>query len=1221
MFPARLNWRKLAALTVRGSPRYVARHVPERTRCHNRQNFFENTASQFWSVWVEIRGVAFHEESQSLKPARMRLPIALSTVAVAAASAADPSPEQLRYFEEKVRPILATDCYKCHSAQAEKLKGGLLLDTRDGWQRGGDSGKPIIVPGDPNASLLIVAVRRVDPDSAMPPKMALDAAKVAALETWVKMGAPDPRVDSNAVEKRANKDWWSFRALPKTTPPSPAGLPETWSANPIDRFIFARLAEKGLKPNPPAERRTLIRRVCFDLTGLPPTPEEVEAFVSSRDPQAYEKLVERLLASPRHGEAWARHWLDVVRFAESNGFEMNRTRPNAWPYRDYVIRAFNEDKPYDRFIIEQLAGDAVGVDEATGFIVGGSWDQVKSSDPVLTAQQRADELHDMVSTTGSAFLGITVGCARCHNHKFDPVPQTDYYALKAVLAGVQHGERPMRAGDVEWRRARTDALRKELAPLDRQLAEFQPKAQLGRIVIVDDSATPNSDPAKPSITQIEQPKNGHPITYSPGKERGQADDPGDLSRLPNLGESYRYWDAEKGRHDEFFAWNPRLSGRHRVWLSWGAWTTHAKDARYVLDGDGDLKTEDDQIEIANIDQSQFADGTPAIPNQKRWSGFRSAGEYDLKPESCIVLRSGEKGGPTVADAMLFEEITDGTAGKPVFPGLRPPVSHRANEELFNAVEAKFVRFTITAVTGGEPCIDELEVFTADGSKNVALGSVGTKPTASGVFSNGSNPKHKLEQLNDGRYGNDHSWISNQKGAGWVQLEFSKPQRIDRVVWSRDRGDAKNGKVYDDRVPLAYRIEVSLDGTKWRTVAGSFDRLASEYRQRIKSLPTLGMVPKEQSAEISKLVARRAKLAAELDELTVFSSAYAGKFQQPGPTFRLNRGDPMQPKEEVMPGALSEFGGSPLSNDLPEQDRRLALAKWIASPQNPLTARVMVNRLWHYHFGRGIADTPSDLGFNGGKPTHPELIDWLASEFIQRGWSLKAMHRLICTSATYRQSSSAQCSVLSAQSNPARVTAEHFALSTEDYRKANSTDADSRLLWRFPPHRLAAEPLRDAILAVTGKLDLTMGGAGFDLFEPNNNYVKVYTPKAEPGPDTWRRMVYQAKPRMQLENVFGTFDCPDAGQIAPRRTSSTTPLQALSLLNSPFLLQQAGFLAERLKRDAGAGFAAQVRRAFALLYGRTSSPDEENAGAKFIEEQGLTALCRALLNTNEFLYVF
>jgi hypothetical protein len=691
--------------------------------------------------------------------------------------------------------------------------------------------------------------------------------------------------------------------------------------------------------------------------------------------------------------------------------------------------------------------------------------------------------------------------------------------------------------------------------------------------------------------QIEQPANGKPIDYSPGTEAGQLSDLGDSTRLPNLGESYRYWSAktdEAGK--DFFSWNPRVSGKQRLWLSWGAWTTHAKDARYILDIDGDANTKNDQKEIASVDQSKFADGSGAIPEQRRWSGFKYAGTHALTQDSILILRSGKLGGPTVADAVLFEEAADAQPASQ--PHLRAPVTHLANHESFDAVKAKFVRFTINSTNGGQPCIDELEVFA--GGKNVALAKNGAKVTASDVFADGANSIHQIAHANDGLYGNAKSWIA--KGAkGWLQIELPREETLSSVVWSRDR--TEKGKAYQDRIPTNYLVEVSLDGKAWKAVASSADRLASDYRERIRDVPTLSGVTGENADEVKKQSERRAVLQRELKELTSFPMAYLGKFERPGPTFRLHRGDPMSPKEEIAPGGLSQFGAKlDLAKDTPESERRMALAKWLTDSKNPLTARVMMNRLWHYHFGTGIVDTPSDLGFNGGKPSHPELLDWLAAEFMKRGWSLKGMHRLIMNSAAYRQSSTANDAGLKA-------------------------DSGSRLLWRFPTRRIEAEPLRDTILAVSGVLDLTMGGPGFDLFEPNDNYVKVYQSKQEFGADTFRRMIYQSKPRVQLDDTFGAFDVPDAGQIAPRRTSSTTPLQALNFLNSTFAMQQAGLFAARLEKEAGKAAEAQVKRAFQLAYQRDPRADELSASTQLISEHGLAMFCRALLNTSEFMTLY
>ncbi|MBM4003186.1 MAG: DUF1553 domain-containing protein [Planctomycetes bacterium] len=334
---------------------------------------------------------------------------------------------------------------------------------------------------------------------------------------------------------------------------------------------------------------------------------------------------------------------------------------------------------------------------------------------------------------------------------------------------------------------------------------------------------------------------------------------------------------------------------------------------------------------------------------------------------------------------------------------------------------------------------------------------------------------------------------------------------------------------------------------------------------------------------------------ELPSVNEIPRAYAGQFVKPEVTYRFHRGDPTQPREEVAPGGLQAFGGGwRLDLETPDNDRRKALAEWITSAKNPLTARVAVNRIWHYHFGTGIVDTPSDFGRNGGRPTHPELLDWLASELIENGWSLKHIHRLICRSATFRQSSS-------------------------ERERELAVDAGSRLLWRFPARRFEAEVLRDSMLQASGQLNRSMGGVGFDLFEPNTNYVKVYFSRREFGAETFRRMVYQQKPRMQLDDTFGVFDCPDAGQIAPRRNSSTTPLQALSLLNSPFAVQQADFLADRVRGEVGANASAeqQAVHAFQLALGRIPAAEELRAAAELVHAHGLASVCRALFNSHEF----
>jgi mono/diheme cytochrome c family protein len=1092
-------------------------------------------------------------------------------------------------FRERVVGVFQAHCLACHNDRDKK--GGLSLQTRKGLEAGGDEGK-VVEPGDPDRSRIVEVLAAEDGGAEMPKDGdPLPVADVAAVREWVALGAAWPADVALTPPAADSGGWWSFQPIVRGPLPPISSTDADWVRTPIDAFVSEKLRVNGLAPSQEADRRTLIRRICFDLVGLPPSPEEVDAFAADVAPDACERLADRLLASPHYGERWGRHWLDVVRFAESDGFEKNLMRPNAWPYRDYVVGALNEDMAYDRFVREQLAGDQLGADAATGFLVGGPWDEVKSPDPVLTAQQRADELHDIVSTTASTFLGLTVGCARCHSHKFDPIPQADYYALKACFDGVRFGERELRPADHEERLARARSLERELREVERKLWNYQPLAHPGRVLLLDDSAEANSE--GPSVEEIVPAAGLEP--HAPGDRPGEAGDSGGSRRPPNLGRSHRWWDRPAGR--DLFAWKPRVSGVYRIWLSWGCgWSTHAQDAVYLLDRDGNPATTEDQVELARVDQRLPADGRPLDSERPLWSGFRLAGEHDLSPESIVVLRGGAGDSPATADVAAFEESIPGTpppAADAGGPPLRGRVTRGANVERFAPVDARFLRMTITATTDVEPCIDELEVFTAGPEpRNAALASAGASATASGTYPNSE--IHRLEHVNDGLYGNDRSWISNEPGRGWVQVEFPKVESIDRVVWSRDRGDPPQ---FEDRVATEYVIEVSLDGRTWRLAASSSDRLPRDYPASAADALTFWRLADAEADAYSELQSERLRLEGLVREWTSVPKGYAGRFEAPQPTHRFHRGDPMQPREEVPPGPLSAFAdGFTLSEGAGEADRRMALAAWIAQPGNPLTARVAVNRLWHYHFGRGIVDTPSDFGANGGRPTHPELLDWLAAELIEGKWRLKAIHRVIVSSAAYRQSS---------RSNEA----------------ASAVDADVRLLWRFPPKRMEAELIRDAILAVSGALDLSMGGPGFDLFEPNDNYVKVYNSKRDFGPAEFRRMVYQSKPRMQLDDTFGAFDCPDGGQIAPARGSSITPLQALNLLNSPFVLQQARLFAGRIENEAGAEPEAQVQRAFLLAFGRPADQSEILAGAAVVREHGLWVLCRALFNAHEFVTVY
>lgn len=1109
----------------------------------------------------------------------MRLTLPCTLVLLLAASGCPAAVD----FARDVRPIFERHCFSCHGEK--KQKAGLRLDIKAAALKGGEEHGSPIIAGNSRDSLLIKFTSGADEDMLMPPKgKRLSDAELQTLKQWIDGGAAWP--DDGVALNDPLRTHWAYQPVKRPE------IPVTFKNvdNAVDAFIAQKLEEKGLSMSPPADARTLVRRMYFDVIGLPPSPEQIGEFkiaYAKNADVAVQKLADDLLASPHYGERWARHWLDVVRFAESDGFEKNSARANAWPYRDYVIRALNEDRPYDQFVKDQLAGDATGQDEATGFLVGGAVDTVKSPDPVLTAQQRADELHDMVSATGAAFLGLTINCARCHTHKFDPITHTDYHAMAAVFSGVRHGERALKPADYDERMAKAKTLESELKQLEAKLARFEPMATTARTLVIH--------PEDQERTVKLKSPNATRTAYEDGAARGEKSYGGSAVDLPTLGDGYWVWLRENARSDVFM-WKPGIEGRLRVWVSWGSgYRSHDEDARYVLDRDGDPATTGDQTEIGRADHRKFADGSGTMPNRKLWSGFKDLGTHAFTSTSTLLLRVGGAEGYPTTDVLVLQEDSDrvpaSTVGTKV-TRIRVPVKRSANIERFAPTKAKFVRFRIEDTTQLQPCIDELEVFTAgENPRNIALAAAGAKATASSTLPGYA--IHQLTHIHDGLYGNDHSWISNENGKGWVQLEFAQPELIDRVVWSRDRDDVPR---YNDRLPTKYAVTVSLDGIQWQSVATHNDRLQSTTKIKATTIARADGLPASEARQFRFLQGTRTRISRAIKETTTMPMVYAGKFVAPVEVHRYQRGDVTQAREVVEPNVLASFGPkAPFTAGMPEHQRRLALAEWIVSPDHPLTARVMANRIWHYHFGTGLVDTPSDFGVNGGKPTHPELLDWLACEMMDNGWSLKHLHRLILTSKTYRQASDTR----------------------EDAMK---TDAGSRLLWRHPPRRMEAEPLRDAILAVSGALDLKMGGPGFDLFEPNTNYVKVYTTKTVYGPAEFRRMVYQNKPRVELDNIFGAFDCPDAGQATPSRTLSTTPLQALSLLNSEFAVDQAERFAARVQHEAGADMRLQITRAFMLAFGRRPTADESTAAEHLVRKHGLPALCRALYNANEFLQI-
>jgi hypothetical protein len=791
----------------------------------------------------------------------------------------EPDRAGLEFFETKVRPVFAEKCYACHSAGAKKLRGDLRLDTREGILKG-------VRPGDSDGSLLLRAIRHVDADFKMPPKERLPEAAVADVAAWIRRGAPTP--GDRAGGPAAAPLWSLLPPVPRQPPPVRQA---DWPRTPVDRFVLARLEVNGLAPSPPADRRALLRRVTYDLTGLPPTPEEIDAFLADASPEAYERVVDRLLASPHYGERWGRHWLDVVHFGETHGYDKDKPRLNAWPYRDYVIRSFNRDTPYSRFVQEQLAGDVLFPDDpqgvvATGFIAAGPWDFVGHTELPETKTDgliaRYNDRDDMVMTAASTFVSLTVHCARCHDHKFDPIPQADYYALQAVFAGVDRADRPYDPDPAVHARRR--ALQAEARPLAARVAALTP----------------------PEVRKI--------------------------------------------------------------------------DAR-----------------LAELQR-------------------------------------------------------------------RPPA---------------------------DPEAVELE-------------------------------RYLLE--------------------------------TERRVWLEERAEPA---VRSEREAAARRLE--------------------GVERRLAALPP----PQSVYAAASEF-------------------APIGTFAPPGrprPVHVLLRGDVRRPGPPAAPGALACLPGLPSRFGLPDPDseglRRAALARWVTDPRNFLARRSIVNRVWHYHFGRGIVETPNDFGRMGAAPSHPELLDWLAAWFHENDESFKKLHRLLVTSAVYRQSS---------RGNAA----------------AERLDADNRLLWRMNRWRLDAESFRDSLLQAAGALDPAMGGPSVQqfFFKDDHSPVYDYARWDVDAPGGARRSVYRFVVRSVPDPFVEAMDGADPSLLTPRRGTTLTALQALAALNDPFVLRQCERMADRVRASG----RDPVEEAYRVALGRLPEAAEKRRMAEYAARHGLANACRVLVNSNEFAFV-
>jgi len=948
---------------------------------------------------------------------------------------------------EQVRALFSSRCRECHGPDSQE--GGLRLDLDP---RKLDETAAVVVPGSRGASAIHERVTSTDPDRRMPPRgKALSAEEIELVGAWIDAGAAWPE----GTWRDPRLDHWAWQPVVRPDVPGNAV-----GAAAIDAFVAARLTESGLAPAPEADRRALIRRAAFDLVGLPPTPDEVAAFEADPAPDAFERLVDRLLASPAHGERWARHWLDVAHYADSHGYERDQLRPHAWRYRDWVIDALNADKPYDAFLSEQVAGDVIAPDDpaavvASGFLVAGPWDfvgQVETQSAALRRQARADDLDDMLTQVMAAACGVTINCARCHDHKLDPIPQRDYTALAALLSGVTRGNRPVSPAAVAAR----DARRRELeASLRTATADVH--ALAGAPVDLADIVGGGDGSGNGVKGAGIDPRSGI------------ARDPTPLSFLEGI-EANRPVPGP----------SPLVA------------------AVLVPDGSGPVRFTVDGDPIDGIPPTA-REGWDAIRNGpvNAQASTTTAGiDYATTGHAILGLHANA--------AITFDLVAIRAKHPATSRRFRAVVAYGGRAETAGAEFAVYldgVRMAqgrLAQASPGEP----LDILLPDEARHLTL-----------VATDGG----------DG-IGHDQVWFGDPR------IEGTPSRPVDEPALAAARG----------------RIET--------------------VRQELAALPETETV-------------------------------YGPVVQPPPPVQLLGRGDPEKPLGEIPPG-LPGWIAVPVTNPLADAgdgQRRRALAEWITDRANPLTPRVIVNRLWHHHFGTGLVDTPSDFGTGGGRPSHSALLDWLAAELIDHDWSLKHIHRLICTSKTWRQRSHGVPGAAAGM----------------------TVDSGNRLLWRMSPRRLDAESYRDAVLAVSGTLDPARGGPGFRDFRVTEAYAPIYESIPVDRPDLRRRSIYRCVVRGTPDVFLTTLDCPNPANLAPVRPRTTTALQSLAILNNDFTLRHAEAWAERLRMEAGDRPADQVRLGFQLAFGRDPDREEAAAGESLVVQAGLVQLCRMMLAANEF----
>ena len=1006
---------------------------------------------------------------------------------------ASPSPEGIAFFESKIRPVLAQHCYQCHSAEAlhaGKLKANLLVDSREGMAKGGESGAAV-VPGKKEDSLLLAALKY--DGFEMPPAGKLPDDVIADFEKWIDMGAPDPRdepaaaVDERTIDVEAGRSHWSYKRL------GPVSVSEVknvaWPKNDIDRFILAHQEAAYIAPNPEAARETLARRVSFDLTGLPPTPEELQLFLADTAADAYERFVERLLASPGFGERWARHWLDTVRFGESSGYEFDADRGGAHHYRDWVIKALNADMPYDEFLRLQIAGDLIKPGDyeatsATGFLVAGPYPgqvTAKTVEPI-----RYDQLDDMVATLGSSVLGMTIGCARCHDHKYDAIAHRDYYAMIACLGKAVQQERGI-----------------------------------------------DPDPAA-----TKQKRDAWLVTKAPITAA-----------------------ADRFRHEE-------LPTRLAKWLVGDAVKQQAAPWQ-VLD-------------------PQSLKAAKATLLEEAGDTIAASGKLEGNDTYTLTFRTHQKG----LTALRLEPLASPSA-----PGSGPGTGKDGG---FRLTTLKVTAAPLVAAADRKPVTPKLQAVAASFQEtgfelDKAVDGDATTGWAVG-----------------GQTGKDHAAV----------VVFDKPIGFDggtqvtvELLFQADQHGLAKFRLAATTAPLPVGMADAAAPQAAREVAALFDAAGDASRDLANEaigsevLRWFRRFDADAEGVMAALDAIDAK-EPKPDLLQVFAATNGpwvitgnsqGVRSGDQDVFVLARGEVGRKKGKAAPGfVLAAMASDDAETRLlsgseakPLPDSRLGLAAALTDVDQgagPLAARVIVNRLWHHHFGRGIVATPNDLGTQGDKATHPELLEWLASRLVDQKWSLKSIHRLIVTSATYRQSGS-----------------------VDDDRRAK--DPDNQLLWHRRPTRLEGEVIRDALLAASGRLDTKLYG------------------KSVVNADSPRRSIYIRVKRSEPDAFLRVFDQPEPVQSVGARGVATVPTQALTMMNSPLVRSAADGLAERARKTVGNTGPSAIDYCFTVALSRKPSADDVARFTSFLaareqaaagddakHKAALADACQLMFCLNEFIYV-